>query len=315
MDEKISLKAVDQYSEAFVSRVTASFFESREKITGQDILGLCEIKQINLFIIRELLRAWRLESQKLKSPFFDYQTKEVTEALTVFQNVLSNHIAISKEDFIPLFRKAVSQTIYLFLDPYDFYSDVLDTGTKEYVRVDDLKLETKYLKINRPPLEQLLRKLEEKKLDLVPGKQAFAMLDQILEEVNFTPEDVDAYIGQFSKVVPLSVENLYEKKSEVKVVSKATVSSATSGVPKATLAENFQKIVRIKDSLTINQKFMFTKILFDGDFEKFSRTIDHLDHLQVHDDALRYLDKNYPDWDKEGEEYEEFMELVANRFS
>jgi len=30
---------------------------------------------------------------------------------------------------------------------------------------------------------------------------------------------------------------------------------------------------------------------------------------------MRFLDEGYPDWDKESEEYEEFLEIVQNRFS
>ncbi len=61
MDEKISLSALDDYSDDFASKVTASFFSSKEKITGSEILKACEIHQINLFVIRELLHAWKLE--------------------------------------------------------------------------------------------------------------------------------------------------------------------------------------------------------------------------------------------------------------
>ncbi len=326
MDEKISLKAVDLYSEACAARIAATFFVKKEKISGSEIVDLCEVKQVNLFVIRELLKAWRAESQKLKSPYFDYQAKEVTEALTTFQNTLSNHILISKGDFLPLLKKAISETIYLVLDPYDFYSDTLATSGSAQINVRELKIDIKYLKINRPPLERLVHKLEEKKLVTVSGNEAFALLDSILEEVNFTPEDVEPYLPYFSKILPLDLEKLYDSR-ETNPVKSVEVKSTppkkqevgptpkpTAKESKATLADNFQKITRIKDSLTINQKFMFTKMLFNGDFEIFSQAIDRLDTLDNLTQANAYLEKSYPEWDKESEEYEEFMEMVEKRF-
>ena len=349
MDEKISIKALEDYSDDYASKVTASFFSSKEKIKGAEILKLCDIHQINLFVIRELLHAWRHESQKLRSPFFDYSSPEVTEGLTRFQILLSNHISISKESFQPLLKKAVTQTLFLILDPYDFYSDTLDNGAGGMVKIGELRNDIKYVKINKTPLERLLQTLDEKKLTAISGNEAFALLDRILEEVNFTPEDIDQYIAQFSVVIPFSLDKFYdhkiqdmaparpvhaepikkepskfetiklvpEKKEELKKtpVSQTTLYDQFSKGQQTTLADDFQKRKKIKDSLTINQKFMFTKILFNGDFELFSTAIDQLDELDDLVHAKSYLVNNYSGWGTESEEYLEFMEMVEKRFA
>ncbi len=347
MDEKISLKALEDYSDDYASKVTASFFSTKEKITGPEILKVCSVAQINLFIIRELLHVWKLESQKLRSPFFDYASEPVAEALSKFQNLLSNHISISKENFQPLLKKAVHQTLYLIMDPYDFYSDTLDNGAGGTVKVEELKGEIKYVKINRTPLEKLLLALEEKKLHSISGNEAFALLDRILEEVNFTPEDIEEYVTQFSAVVPLVPEDFYEPKVvppakitpppaepmpkaeavkaepakvEAEAPKKPAIAQTTlydqfSKGTQNTVAENFQKKKKIKETLTINQKFMFTKILFNGDFELFSNAIDRLDDLDNLTQAKSYLTNNYSEWNAESEEYQEFMEMVERRFA
>lgn len=321
MDERISPKAVEDYSEDFASKVTASFFSKKDKITGPEILKLSTVHQVNLFVIRELLRAWQHEGQKLRSPYFDYTAPEVKEELERFQNILSNHILISRENFSPLLKKAVTQTLFLIIDPYDFFSDILDRQGSSHVRAVDLKNDIRYLKINKAPLEKLAQRMEEKKLDLIAGKEAFGLLDQILEEVNFAPEDIDGFVTEFSKVVPLKIESLYERKPEPIVVKKAPAPTAPAPAhpgtpaPKTTVADNFQKISSIKDSLTINQKFMFTKMLFKGDFEIFSQAVEKLDRLDNIKQAMKYFEDNYPEWDKESEEYEEFIELIEKRFS
>jgi hypothetical protein len=354
MDERLSLKAVEDYSEEFASKIAASFFSKKDKITGPEILKLSSIHQVNLFVIRELLRAWQHEGQKLRSPYFDYNAAEVKEEMERFQNILSNHILISRENFQPLLKKAVSQTLYLIIDPYDFFSDTLDKQGSSHVRTSELKHDIRYMRINKPPLEKLAQRMEEKKLDSIPGKEAFALLDQILEEVNFTPEDVDGFITQFAQVLPLRVDQLYEQKApppppvQVKTepvqnvppvatvnpvqkpavntpitVARPVVIQQPMRTPepmvkkevKPSLADNFKKISSIRDSLTINQKFMFTKMLFKGDFEIFSQAVEKLDRLDNINQAMKYFDENYPEWDKESEEYEEFIELVQKRFA
>ena len=163
-----------------------------------------------------------------------------------------------------------------------------------------------------------------------------------MEEVNFHPEDVDAYLEKFSAVVPLDANKFYvEKNPEPKkdsiVETKAShefvkpnqqqtpdkdqpkntsINDSLNNQPKTTLADNFQKIAKIKDSLTINQKFMFTKVLFHGDFELFSKAIEQLDRQDNMKGAMRYLENEHAStWDKESEEFHEFMELVEKRFA
>jgi hypothetical protein len=327
MDEKISLKSVDQYAQQYALHLVNSFFSKKNKITGPEILQLSSVKQVNLFVIRDLIIVWKKESEKLKSPYFDYEDQEVRDSLTAFQNTLSNHILISKEHFLPLLVKAVSQTIYLILDPYDFYSDALDKKEGASLNSTDLKNSVKYIKINRAPLDKLVTRLEEKKVNTLSGNEAFAILDQILEEVNFTPEEIDPYLQLFNQVVPLKAENFYEEKplppptiskpAPVNIPAKQSPTvQATQKETKLTLADDLakKKNVLLKQNLTINQKFMFTKILFHGDFEIFSEAIDKLDRFDNFSQAMRYLDDAYPHWDRESEEYLEFIELVETRF-
>lgn len=321
MDEKISLEAIALYSDAFAEKILARFFAKKERITGKEILSLCEVQQVNLFVIRELFRVWRDETKKLKSPYFDYDDHEVKEALTKYMGVLSQHITIDRAHFAPLLKKAVSATLLLIFNPYDYFS-VLISGTTNKLDVAGFREEIKYLKVNKAPLEKLLLKLEERNLTHVSGNEAFAILDQILEEVNFTPEDVDPFLEQFNKIEKLVPENFYIKKAEAQVKPVAPADAPVQQ-PKAneakkqkpTLAENFQKIDKIKDRLTINQKFMFTKVLFNGDFELFSKAVDDLDRQDSIAAALKYISQFDDSWDRESDEYQEFLEIIEKRFN
>ncbi|MEP2670085.1 MAG: hypothetical protein ABJH04_13870 [Cyclobacteriaceae bacterium] len=321
MDEKISLQAVEEYSVAFSSKIADEFFAQHQKISGAEILKLCQTKQINLFVLRELLKAWKQETAKYKSPYFNYEAQDVKESLTQFQNTLSNNILIAKDHFLPLLKKGVSLTVYLVLDPYDFYSDTLDKNGNGIIKVTELKNEIKYIKINNRPLERLVQKLEEKKLESISGNEAFALLDQILEEVNFTPEDVEPYIQQLSTVLPLEMEKLFDSKSEPlsqpqkKQNTPRPIINEQTSAPVTTVADDFQRIPDLQNRLTINQKFMFTKMLFNGDFDLFNSAVLKIDSLSSLDEATSYLDSHYSNWDRESEEYEEFMEMITKRFA
>ncbi len=355
MDEKISLEAIALYADAYADKVLKNFFVSKDKISGKEILSLCNVPQVNFFIIRELFKTWREDTKKFKSPYFDFEHPDVKEALENFMGAVSNNISIGQIHFSPLLKKAVSQSLLVIFDPYDFFSMTV-TGKNNKLEVAPFREEIKYLKVNKAPLERMLQKLEEKGVKEISGNEAFAILDQILEEVNFNPEDVEEYIEKFSAIVPLEPNRFYiskeaeiapivspELKSETKtseikiresvapdfVVKPGLVNTQSPTIKPLTpsinetlskesrpnVAANFQKITRIKDSLTINQKFMFTKVLFHGDFELFSKAIDHLDRQDNIKTALRYIDDEHAfSWDRDSEEFHEFMELVEKRF-
>jgi hypothetical protein len=320
MDEKISLEAIALYGDTYAEKLLEKFFSDKERISGQEILSLSGVQQVNLFIIRELFKAWREEIKKLKSPYFDYQHNDVKEALETFMNVLSKHISIDRAHLSPLLKKSVSQTLLVIFNPYDYFSMIV-SGPNNKMDVPSFREEMKYLRINKAPLEKLLQRLDDQSVKEISGNEAFSILDQILEEVNFTPEDLDGYIEQFSAVVRLDPEKFYYKKPEEPVIAqkikteRSTLHDSLLEESKPTLGDNFRKIDRIKDRLTINQKFMFTKVLFHGDFESFSKAIDELDTLTDMNTALAYLNKFYHEWDKESEEFHEFIEMVEKRFS
>lgn len=331
MDEKISLDAIALYGNAYADKLINGFFSGKQKISGKEILSLSPIPQVNLFVIRELFKAWRSETGKQKSIYFDNDHPDVKEALSNYMGVLSNHISIDKAHFTPLLKKAVNETLLVIFDPYDFFS-LLVGGDGNRLEIAPFKEEIKYLKINKRPLERMLQKLEEKNVADIPGNEAFAILDQILEEVNFTPEDLDEYIQKFSSVVPLDPSTFYGSKPVVEkpapkeiptppptpkapqAETPGSVHDQMSKSRQSALNDNLKKITRIKESLSINQKFMFTKVLFYGDFESFSRAVDELDQLGSMDAALNYLEGHSASWDRDSKEFHEFMEMVEMRF-
>jgi len=333
MDEKISLEAISLYGNAYADKVLNAFFSDKSRISGKEILKLSNVQQVNLFVIKELFKSWKEETRKQKTVFFDYEAEEVKEALAQYMNVLSNHILIESSHFRPLFKKAVSQTLMVIFNPYDFFA-MLIQGKNNLLEVQAFKEELKYLKVNKKPLERMLQKLEERNVAELAGNEAFAVLDEILEEVNFTPEDVEEYVRQFSEVAVLDPAKFFvptlpvvETKHEPVVEKPAHQNPiappletkkqevVSNGVKPQAVMDNLRKISKIRENLSINQKFMFTKVLFYGDFESFSRVIDELDQLSNLREALEFLEPHSTTWDRDSKEFHEFMEMLEKRFS
>ncbi len=334
MQDKFNQEKVRRYADAFASDVLEGYFSNRERIDGPGLLKLTPVQQVNLFIIRDLMTAWNNETARLRSPFFDFNAPAVVEAFGVFRNVLSNHISVGRPDLEPLLRQAVKDTLLLILSPYDYYAEVLDTGGQGKVSLELLRSQVRHLRINKAPMDQLLNRLESMNAGtLIGGREAFAILDQVLESAGFSPEEPGPYLEAFSNVRPVKMKDFFD---EVKkpapqprqeprqepVQKKPPLTVQTSlydelgKETRPTLADNFQKqkIGKLRDHLSINQKFMYTKILFNGDFELFGKAIDRLDMMDNLRQAERFIEMNYPEWDRTSEEYEDFRLMLEKRF-
>lgn len=72
-------------------------------------------------------------------------------------------------------------------------------------------------------------------------------------------------------------------------------------------------VTSIKGALGLNDRFMFTRELFDNDKNKFEMTIDVLDKAEGYLAAIEYLEQNFQ-WQKNNISLK-FMELVKRRFN
>ncbi len=326
MEEKLNWKAIDSYSLSFSGKLVESFFSGKPKISGKEILKLSPVKQVNLFVLDELLRAWKEESEKLKSPYFDYDALEVKESYQHFLNELSNNILIDRGHFAPLLKVATSNTLLLVFAPYDFFSSYIKEQPE--IVLDTLLERLKYIRVNKAPLQGLADEMQRRSIKKLSGQEAFRILDHVIQELSFSPADFEEFTSQFSLVSPLDPDKFYTTfdAPKAEVVKTAPVNNPKQEknaptklfeqIEKETLADNFQraKISKIRDNLNINQRFMFINVLFKGNTDKFNSSIEFIDSCADRSVAFRFIAESQPDWDKESEAYIEFMELVEKRF-
>jgi hypothetical protein len=208
MITKLKPIAVEEYSKAFAKKLCNTFFEAEEVITGKQILSFCHVYQVNLFILYKLFDRWQHEIDKLRSPYFDYNAPEVSQALTVFMNTLSRHIAIRQPDFEPLVVRAVGDTLKLTLTPYDFFKSQLTHDA--VVRVGHLKEMQKYVHLNKALFQELITKLENMFGQEVEWNRTFAVWDEIYQRMQNQTDPAEPVMDLFAKQVPFAIEDLVD---------------------------------------------------------------------------------------------------------
>ncbi|SHK60792.1 hypothetical protein SAMN04488028_106195 [Reichenbachiella agariperforans] len=157
---KLNPQAKHSFIHDYSQLILDDFFGQNEAISGQQIISLTSIKQVNFFILKVLFEEWQEETKKFKSPYFNYQNEEVSHALHTLVNTLSKHIHIQKEDLRPLLERAVTETIDYLYTPSDY---LLQEATKlnSTDLIQELKNLGKYIKLYKDLYDAIIQNLEK----------------------------------------------------------------------------------------------------------------------------------------------------------
>ncbi len=377
MENKLNHQAIQNYCEQFTNVIIESVFENKDALSGSDILKLTPVQQVNYFVVKQLFVEWRLEMQNLKSPFFDFKSKEVKKALRDFMNTLSNHIALKKNEAKVLLNKATLDSLMLIFSPYDYFCHEINNPEKTRIKLKELEEIKKYVRVNQMILGNLIDQFKREGVKEAFNDEAFRILNDVFENISELPEEVDQYYEAFSAVIPLTVGVLYkdlggitkeeatheteptaleteparntepvapkqepiaetpektETPTEIKEVTPTedTFHSINERFAKnvgnlneefetnqtPSLGETLGKNVENKpliQSISINQRFMFLNGLFEGNNVKMESTLNQLDQFKTLEEVNGFLSEQYPSWNKEEEEYVEFLNLLKTR--
>jgi hypothetical protein len=246
-----------------------------------------------------------------------------------------------KKAFEPLLVRAVEESVLLIFSPYDFYTHLSEHANGE-ITVENLKRILKYVKVNRNLLENLITSMGKQKLDKVDEETYAALLNNVFQNIQASPDDIGVYFDNFSKIETLKEGDIYGVSKEVKLEEGPAITkvepSEVAHAPETELKESeskeevktlnekhsksaptlgdmleSKKIDSIKTHLSINQKFMFNKVLFDDNQEEFEKALEVLDNCETKEAAMRHIYATYPHWNVESEEFEEFVELLEKR--
>lgn len=86
-----------------------------------------------------------------------------------------------------------------------------------------------------------------------------------------------------------------------------------------TLADRLRvkPIGKLGDSISLNERFLFSNELFNGNMEVFKRALNELDHIASLDDAKRYIEVQLQvenEWDNNSFAVKSFINLVERKF-
>ncbi|WP_181305997.1 hypothetical protein [Rufibacter sp. XAAS-G3-1] len=337
-----------QYSQALAQRLSEEHFAHHENVTAQQLISFTPIKQVNLYMIRELLTLWNHEMANLRSPYFDFEHPEVKDALVQFMNVLSRKISIKRPHFEPLLLKAIQDTLRTVLEPVAVFEE-------KFMRLDDLSVaklqeSLKYQDIDRDVYRQFLDTLANGSFD---RHQVIPRLNRFLAEHEAERMSVDELVGRFNALQPLQVEDLFPTvaaptPTPAPAVSTHVVSTQPSFRPtlhaepklnerftpeqRPTLNERFkqpvavsmadrqqdQKIGSLKEAISINQRFSFINELFEGDNMAYHAVIKNLDEYGNPDLAKQYLVQEVGskyNWSRKEEHVQKLTKLIERKFA
>jgi hypothetical protein len=216
MLHKFNLSALNDYSQRFARKVCDDFFAQNTTASGQQILNLTEIPQINLFAISSLYEKWRADAENFRSPYFDFEQEEVKEALKQFMNVVSRNIAVKREVLEPILFEAIKDTLVLLIDPSSYFNELFRNQENFSVTAELVQQLCKYVRFNKFIPQELAKGMKDRSFVYV--NQAIEWSEQALQLHADELDSVEQWVGHFSAKVPLDISHLVKKTMRVELL-------------------------------------------------------------------------------------------------
>ena len=199
----------EQYGRLLAALLCDQYFGARPTATldGPAVLRFTPIRQVNLFVVQQLLHKWTAEMAQLRSSYFDFEDADVRQALTQFMNVLSRRIKLSRPTYEPLLAQAITDTLAGALDPSATLTGKLlgDSGTRT---PEQLREGLRYLDTNKAVFERFLDELPAGQEQTRDNLLSRFRLHQ--ESAASTLEPVAPLVAQFNALLPLTEDELHE---------------------------------------------------------------------------------------------------------
>jgi hypothetical protein len=200
MNSFADLRKISSYSNALAEKLTSSWFADRTSITGQEIKKFTEVEQINFFILKNLFDKWQDETSRLRSPYFNYETSEVQQAIKNLMNALSNQIQVSKEFFKPLLTRSIEECLTLAADPIEYFRSQFRAHPS--VPLEKIRQLQKFQKINLHYLKSISDLYDENQTEII---SADIILDR-LERSGLRPEDHTEITEKLSSLLTIETK-------------------------------------------------------------------------------------------------------------
>ncbi|MER2999119.1 hypothetical protein [Pontibacter populi] len=204
MEDKYNQLHLERYSKELANMLCDNHFASHDTINGPQLLHFVPVKQVNLFVIKELLLKWNQEMANLRSPYFDFENEDVKEALLNFMNVLSRKIKMKRDAFEPLLQKAIYDTFLVVLAPAVTLEEKF-LRVQEEITLTKLQENLKYIDLNKSLFAGFFETLSSSSRDRDYIVSRFKLYLNAHQGERTKPETI---VSQFNALLPLSTEEL-----------------------------------------------------------------------------------------------------------
>lgn len=208
MPDKYSLAKCEQYGRRLATRLCDQHFlsSSGSTLDGPSILSFTPVRQVNLFVVRQLLQQWQAEMNRLRSPYFDFEAPAVQEALQQFQNTLSRYIRVSRESFEPLLAQAVADALLLVTNPAAAFERLFFTDQSE-LTMAQLRDGLRYFDVNKEFFVSFLNNLTNN--EIVSQNDIIGQLSSYQNATYRIHQPLEALIATLSALLPLTEADLW----------------------------------------------------------------------------------------------------------
>jgi hypothetical protein len=207
MNDKDSATFREQYGRQLAAQLCDQHFGARPTATldGSAVLRFTPIRQVNLFVVQQLLAQWTQETARLRSPYFDFEAEDVRQALTQFMNVLSRRIKLTRPAFEPLLARAVTDTLAVLLDPAATFEQKL-LGSQPTATAQQLRDALRYLDVDKPFYQDFLDSLPA---GTAQDREALLKRFRLYQGANYKQhQPLSELVEEFSTLLPLTEEEL-----------------------------------------------------------------------------------------------------------
>jgi hypothetical protein len=209
VESKLNKQALDSYTKSFSIVIMDEFFNKNTSVSGQQIVELTPIKQLNFFVLKVLFSQWQEETKKFKSPYFDYNNESVKQSLKSLVNTLSKNISIDKNAFGPLLEIAVKDTLTLIFDPKSYFNKEVENIIGNNL-ASAFKSLSRYIKLNKDGFIIISKELAEGNIEKGSAELS-ALIHKSCEQLNLENNEED--INLFDEL--LTIDFIIEEEEEI----------------------------------------------------------------------------------------------------
>ncbi len=253
-----------------------------------------------------------------------------TDPLSFFQNELAKAPAGKINEYLKENKKYFKWNEMLVINLIDKTGIGLDLESYQQAILANFQS----LKVSMDSPKELLASLGE---TLVFDLEEYWSQSSGLEEIEESTEhefeaeeespgfELEEEVEEEEELIQLPEETLPTPQPE-----KSEAIASTSGTGKCLDAAHLQSLFasesyqgmkgilgELTESLTLNQRFMFTKELFDGNSDLLRHALKSVDELSTFESAVELINARFVGelgWDIESEEVREFMQQVYRKF-